>query len=755
MHKAQQFTTFVSRLRACADNHNLQEATKVITEGKLIMRLPQLLPKDQMTVLQCFDKLGIRSQELWEVIASTFNQSLQKKLPFEIANMGSLVARHVKDSSINWRLIENRIMASDRTALSFDPYLINIHAFFATHNKGSDAFWNDTESLCIESLKNAKNSSVITTTLNNLLSKLIWAYSTKKKGSDKFWEEIAQLSRSLMTEHTPKTYGKMILAISKVKQLPDSLKKELAKQATYHLVDAQLTLQDIHDIMLGLNNIDPLNNQKIAEEVASVLSKKIKSFSSFNGVFFTTVHRIMFELIEVSGLKEDKRIEVEDSLVTSLNNLGNLAILPDLEDRALMYFSTLPQLQPRISEIILKHIYQKSISLDYLINAEPGDYGLIINFLKIAKNPSLEIASSIEAKDSTKQAFVVNKMAACLAKYEVSKVFMYPPSFIEELTSSSQKVLREYQHAIGEGILPAPLASASTSKYLFSFLEGETSERIFLRQLARMYVTFEKPQLSDAICQILTVLYLRHQENVSPMIEAFVLQHQHMLVGSPFLLAVTAAIGSKGSKKDKHALMKLIDSNKDQLDHIVLANSLILFRCLTIGKQVLPDGFAKEVEKAKEFLPQIMAEVQSYLDSGTWSTNSEALFSIGSTKTEQKQENEAILSPQEEFSDNSAHTSSLKPKATAEKDKDFSKTVELDPLASYLEKKYPQDPDFPARNVLVIAKNEVKGMGIGPKSKPKKSTRSPSGSGDNKDLIFTESSKKSSLSEIDKIRLSK
>jgi hypothetical protein len=756
MNKAHQFTTFVTRLKACADVRNTDGAIKVIQEGKLILRLPQLLPRDQISVLQSFETLGMKFPTLWEAIAKTFNTNMEKKLPYEIASLGTLVAKNGNQSLINWNVIEHRVINGDNQSLAFDPYLVNIHTFFATYNRGSDQFWSKSETLCYESIGNAIKSQSNMQTLNNLLSKLVWSYGSMKKGSPHFWSEVAKLSKLLINDHTPRSFGKLLLAVSKVKMLPEDFKQDLAKQAAIHLNDSNLSVIDLHDIVLGLDNINPYYKPELTDTIADIAHRMLqKEIAAINKTFLSFFHRILFELIEIRGLSENKRIILEEDLAKALNNSTNPKLLANFEERALVYFATLPSLNQTVLEMILRIIDQKNFSVESLIKSEPGDFQLLIDFLRVTNNHSQTIDSKIEDQPSANSAFVINKLGLCLAKFELSKSQCYPSSFNAELATSLIAILSEFVGGIQSGFLEPPAATEPSSGPLGHHLAGEASARGLLRQAARAYAALSPPQVADLCCGLLAAIYLRHQHEAGHAVEAFVLKHQHFLAGSPFLLAAVCAVKNSVGSKDKASLLRLLGSQADLVDHRVLANALLFFKEVAHGRRVEPGSFATEVADVKQRLPLLVNCAVAFIETGSWPPETQQLFTFNPKTESADVITTEVSNPQEPVAPLHEFKPMVSDPLEPTKRKQFERPLTVDMLGAYLELKYPEDPDFPKREPLNVSIHEHQVPKTDPISKPKRIVPRKKGITDNNDLIFTQSNKKSEYDDIEKIKLRK
>lgn len=756
MNKAQQFTTFVSRLKACAEVRNMEGAMKVIQEGKLILRLPNLMAKDQITVLQSFEKLGLKYQGLWEAIASSFNLNMDKKLPFEIATLGSILAKNLKSDMINWACIEDRILHGDKSSLAFDPYVVNIHTFFATFNKGSDKFWNSTEKLCIESLNNGLQTEANKHTLNNLLSKLIWSYGTMKKGSPAFWSEITKLCRTLINDHTPKTYSKMVLAVSKIKLLPEDLKLELIKQAPFHLSDQGLPLSEFYEMILGIDNIDPSSQSTLTDQIADSVLNRLKSDDkSLNKTNLSYFHRIFFELIEIRGLSETKRITLEEELANRINGLNNITILDDFEERALVYFATLPAINKSVLNDILRMIDSKNYKVESLISSEPGDYQLLMDFIKISERQAPTIEATLGDNFNQKQAFIINKLGISLAKFEIGKTSNYPTSFYKDLSSSLGSILEDYLAAITSSSLPPPESTMTTTKILLNYLDGTISLRILLRHFARMYSAFSNVEISSSNSHLLTVLYLRHHDEVGKLIENFVLKNQHLLYQTPFLMLSLCALKNKVSNQDKVSLLRHIDQNSDHLEPLVLVNSLIFFRELTLGNKVSQGTFAIDPTEAKEKLKNMLESAHKYMQTGSWGPETKDLFKFS---PKSKQEDQIIVPSKPENEPKTAQPDerlSSKQTTASIQTKEQERSEQIDLLGSYLESKYPEDPDFPRIDKVVVASSDHKEKKSVAKSSFKKHSSKKKSVEDHSDLIFSQPNKNNRLEDIEKIKIGK
>lgn len=626
MRRASQFTTFVSRLKDCADIKNIDEAKKVIQEGKLILRLPQLLPRDQISVLESFDKLGM-PKSLWEAISTSFNDNLSKKLPFDVAKMGSILVKHVDHSKLNWSAIEDKLMSSSTTNLSFDPYLINVHTFLATAGKGSPEFWSKTESLCLESLENALNSDFKPQTVHNLLSKLVWSYAMAKHGSADFWRGVEKLIDKTMSQMTARNYSKMILAVSKVEEISPDVKNRLAKMAGFHTGDSGLSLNDLHDILLGLNMIDPTANGKAAKQVAEAVCDRLQAVGSFiNSATLRSMYRILFELTEINEIDGQVIGRLQTAVAGKLNQMVNQKDLMSMNLKAKMYLATLPDLTPGLKGSLVESVFSDNPSAEDILTLEPSDFSLIAKFKRIAAGFDVSIESTLPSKIDGKPVFWINRFSACLAKFELSKLHSGSPNFLEELSQSYAKLVKEFEAMIKDQSVPPPKATDAVCKHLFDYLSGQATVQATLRRIARVYPTYTDEDLSTACCLLMTMIYLRHEDEplVRQSTEHFVAKNSQILTGAPFLTLSVAALSKSLSVKDRQSTIRQVDRSS-QLSTV---NCLIFYHRLTDGRSTDIDHFIDRIDHVTSTVDDMIDAACRYLTDKYWHDDDKVMFDV-------------------------------------------------------------------------------------------------------------------------------
>lgn len=706
MRRAAQFTTFVSRLKQSADVKNIEEAKKVIQEGRLILRLPQLLPRDQITVMESFDKLGM-PKHLWNAIGDSFNESLDKKLPFDIAKIASILAKHVDEGKLDWSAIEGKLMNASNDNLSFDPYLVNIHTLLATHGKGSAEFWRSTESLCLTSIENALKTEFKLPTIQNLLSKLIWSYSTANQGSIEFWDGIDALAHKVIPGMTSKNYSKLILSISKVSELSDSLKIKLMKQASFHIGDATLGLLDLHDILLGLNMIDPSANTKAAKEIAEASLDRVQSLGFIiNSTVINSLYRILFELTEINELNNESITRLQSVIASKLSQMRNQQDLHFLKFKARMYIATLPDLSTHVKAYLVDSISDECPRAEDIINMEPADFALLTKYKRVAASLDLSIESSLPSKINEKNVFWINRFSACLAKLELSKLHSSSPYFVEELGQSYSRIVKEFEALIKDQSIPPPRVSDKVTKHLFAYLGGQTSVQATLRRLARVYPSLSETDLSTASCLLMTMIYLRHEDDdsIRKSTEQFVMKNIQVLSGAPFLGFAVAGLSKSLTVTDKKTLIKALTSSIDKDDEVSVANSLILFFRLTQNEHISKSIFATSINQLQASVKQMTDAAQRYLVDKYWIAEHRPLFDV-------KAIDELAVNEQIDFDTNVLKKNENGVMESDSKQDDIEKQRlmgDFDLLSALLVKLYPDDPDLEGDSNIASSRSEDK-----------------------------------------------